>query len=111
MNIKKQNQRSFWNEKSISWDMTNFRMSLDFEGKNFGIGIILYQPIYRKAPRKSFWIGITIRLLWFSMGLKLIKKKPNHENLEYFEKMEIKKELAAFYYIQLIEFKNNEYKI
>ena len=90
----------------FSADM-NFRIFFEFNWRELGFGIVLYKPIYRKVPSKSFWVGVTIRFLWFILFVKIVEKKPDKENLEYYEKMELEKELAAFYHKQLIEFKNN----
>ena len=87
--------------------MMNFRLNLEFVWKEFGIGMVLFKPIYRKFPRKNFWLGVTIRFLWFGLFLKIFEKKPDKENLEYLEKIELKKQLAAFYSKRLIVFNNN----
>jgi len=107
MNIEKQNHRNSWNGKSVNVEMMNFRLNLEFEWKELGVGIDLFKPIYRKFPRKSFWLGVAIRFLWFGLFLKIIEKKPDKQHLEYYEKMELENEFAAFYYKQLIVFKNN----
>lgn len=85
----------------------NFCICFKFNWRELGFGIVLYKPLYRKVPHKSFWFGVTIRFLWFGLFMKIIDKKPDKENLEYFEKMKLEKELAAFYYKQLTKFKNN----
>ena len=107
MNIETQNQRSFWNGKALAVMKMNFRCSFEFDWKVFGVGILLFKPIYRKFPRKNHWFGIPIRIFWISLMLKFVGRKPNEDNHEYFEKMELNKELSAFYSKDLIAFQNN----
>ena len=107
MNLEKHNLSSFWNGKAIFFIKQNIHWNFEFDRKVFGVGILLFKPIYRKFPRKNHRFGITIRIFWISLMLKFIVKKPNKNNHEYFEKMELDYELSTFYSKDLIAFKNN----
>ena len=107
MNLEKHNQSSFWNGKAVSVIKQNFHCNFEFDWKVFGVGILLFKPIYRKFPRKNLWFGITIRIFWICLMLKFIEKKPKKDNHEYLEKMELDKELSTFYSKDLIAFQNN----
>jgi hypothetical protein len=85
----------------------NYRLSFDWYWKELGLGCIIHKPVYKSFPRQNFWIGITIRLVWFGIFIKMLERKPDTTTLEIYEKKERMKEIVAFHYKELIVCKNN----
>lgn len=84
----------------------DFRLDFEWDWKEFGLGCIVYKPLFKPYPRKVFWIGFSFRLLWFGIFIKLWDRKPVKTNLEIYEQKERMKELSAFHHKELIVFKN-----
>ena len=85
----------------------NFRLDFEWDLKEFGIGFIVYKPLFKPYPRKVFWIGFSFRLLWLGIFIKLWDRKPVKTNLETHEQKERIKEFSAFHHKELIVFKNH----
>jgi len=84
----------------------NFRLDFEWNWKEIGLGCIIYKPIHKPFPCKIFWIGITIRLLWFGIFMKFWNRKRGTTNQEIYDQKQRMKELSGFHYKELIKLKN-----
>jgi hypothetical protein len=82
----------------------NFKLDFEWDWKEFGLGWIIYKPMYRPFPRKSFWIGLSFRLLWFGIFIKILERGLVLVNPEIYDEKERMKERSAFHYKELIVF-------
>jgi len=85
----------------------NFKLDIERDWKEIGLGFITYKPIYRPFPRKNFWVGISIRLLWLGISIKLWDRQSVNTNMEIYDQEQRMKEISAFHYKELIAFKNH----
>ena len=81
-------------------------MDLEWDWKEFGLGWIIYKPMYRPFPRKCFWIGLSFRLLWFGIFIKILERRLVSVDPEIYDDKERMKERSAFHYKELIAFKD-----
>jgi len=85
----------------------NFRLRFEWDWKEFGVGFVLFKPIHKPFPRKNSWIGITIRLLWFGIFIRILERKQDTTALEIYEQKERMKEISAFHYNEMKVSKND----
>jgi hypothetical protein len=93
-------------ENLVSLIKKNYMLRFEWDLKEFGLGWIIYKPIYRPFPRKNYWIGIAIRLLWFGIFIKIWDRMSVEMNQEIYDEKQRMKDISAFHNKELIAFKN-----
>lgn len=83
----------------------HFKLNFYCNGKNLGIGIVIYEPI---TPHSKYLIGISIRVLWFLAMLKLGEKMQIENSHEIKNKVEKEIKPNKLFVKQLVKFKNNK---
>jgi hypothetical protein len=91
----------------ITLNKRNFKLDFEWDWKEFGLGWIIYKPMYRPFPRKCFWIGLSFRFLWFGIFIKILERRLVSVDPEIYDEKERMKERSAFHYKELIVFKNH----
>lgn len=85
----------------------NIKLRIEWDWKEFGLGCIIYKPIHKPFPRKSFCIGITFRLLFFGLFIKLLEKKSETIDPEIYDQTLNTKKISAFHNNETIVFEKN----
>ncbi len=82
----------------------NFKLGFEWDWKEFGLGWIIYKPMY---PHSNYYVGISVRVLWLLMIFKFWERKQIHVGFEIRKEVEKGVKIPEIYVKQLTKFKGN----
>jgi hypothetical protein len=91
----------------IRYQFPGFKLNIQWNWKELGLGFVIVKPHYRPFPHKNFWIKIAIRLLWLGIFIAFWDRKSIETNREIYDQKQRMKEISAFHYKELIVFASN----